>query len=89
MREATERELTSRAELERAREALRQQENERAREDQRWRAARQRRSGGRSRSIPPDHVVWVMIGPSTPPVTRRSVSRPTPPAQGAGGRRTG
>ncbi|MDD7940831.1 hypothetical protein PHK61_20625 [Actinomycetospora lutea] len=41
MREATERERASRAELERAREALRQQENERAREDQRWRAARQ------------------------------------------------
>jgi hypothetical protein len=41
MRETTERERASRAELERAREALRQQENERAREDQRWRAARQ------------------------------------------------
>ncbi|MEJ2862313.1 hypothetical protein [Actinomycetospora flava] len=41
MREATERERASRAELERAREAVRQQENERAREDQRWRAARQ------------------------------------------------
>ena len=41
MREATERERASRAELERAREALRQQENEREREDQRWRAARQ------------------------------------------------
>lgn len=41
MREATERERRSRAELERAREALRQQENEREREDQRWRAARQ------------------------------------------------
>jgi hypothetical protein len=41
MHEATERERASRAELERAREALRQQENEREREDQRWRAARQ------------------------------------------------
>jgi hypothetical protein len=41
MHDATERERASRAELERAREALRQQENEREREDQRWRAARQ------------------------------------------------
>ncbi|PVZ08011.1 hypothetical protein [Actinomycetospora cinnamomea] len=41
MHEATERERASRAELERAREALRQQENEREREEQRWRAARQ------------------------------------------------
>ncbi|MHC1560713.1 hypothetical protein ACR9E3_17280 [Actinomycetospora sp. C-140] len=41
MQQATERERASRAELERAREALRQQENEREREDQRWRAARQ------------------------------------------------
>ena len=41
MRDATESERASRAELERAREALRQQENEREREDQRWRAARQ------------------------------------------------
>lgn len=41
MQDATERERASRAELERAREALRQQENEREREDQRWRAARQ------------------------------------------------
>lgn len=41
MQQATERERASRAELERAREALRQQENERDREDQRWRAARQ------------------------------------------------
>jgi hypothetical protein len=41
MYEATERERGTRAELERAREALRQQENEREREDQRWRAARQ------------------------------------------------
>ncbi|GAA4914740.1 hypothetical protein EV188_111134 [Actinomycetospora succinea] len=41
LRDATERERASRAELERAREALRQQENEREREDQRWRAARQ------------------------------------------------
>ena len=41
MTQATERERASRAELERAREALRQQENERDREDQRWRAARQ------------------------------------------------
>jgi hypothetical protein len=41
MRKATERERTSRAELEHAREALRQQVNEREREDQRWRAARQ------------------------------------------------
>jgi hypothetical protein len=41
MHEATDRERASRAELERAREALRQQENEREREDQRWRAARQ------------------------------------------------
>jgi hypothetical protein len=41
MHEATERERGTRAELERAREALRQQENEREREDQRWRAARQ------------------------------------------------
>ncbi|HWN27655.1 MAG TPA: hypothetical protein VNP37_11875 [Actinomycetospora sp.] len=41
MHDATEQERHSRAELERAREALRQQENEREREDQRWRAARQ------------------------------------------------
>ena len=41
MHDATEKERASRAELERAREALRQQENERDREDQRWRAARQ------------------------------------------------
>ncbi|GAA4751579.1 hypothetical protein [Actinomycetospora chibensis] len=41
MQDATESERASRAELERAREALRQQENEREREDQRWRAARQ------------------------------------------------
>ncbi|MEJ2888076.1 hypothetical protein [Actinomycetospora aeridis] len=41
MQDATERERAGRAELERAREALRQQENEREREDQRWAAARQ------------------------------------------------
>lgn len=41
MQDATEKERASRAELERAREALRQQENEREREGQRWRAARQ------------------------------------------------
>ena len=41
MQQATDAERASRAELERAREALRQQENERDREDQRWRAARQ------------------------------------------------
>ncbi len=41
MQHATDAERGSRAELERAREALRQQENEREREDQRWRAARQ------------------------------------------------
>ena len=41
MKEATETERMSRAELERAREALRQQENERDREEQRWQAARQ------------------------------------------------
>jgi hypothetical protein len=41
MHQAEERERAGRAELERAREAVRQQENEREREDQRWRAARQ------------------------------------------------
>lgn len=37
------------------------------------------RTGGRSRSMPQDHVTWVIIGPSTPPVTRRcrAVSSPT------------
>ena len=41
MKDATETERVSRAELERSREALRQQENEREREEQRWQAARQ------------------------------------------------
>jgi len=41
MRHATDAERASRAELERAREAMRQQENERDREEQRWQAARQ------------------------------------------------
>lgn len=41
MEEATAAERRTRAELERAREALRQQENERDREEQRWAAARQ------------------------------------------------
>ena len=44
MQQATDAERVSRAELERAREALRQQENEREREDQRWRAAPSRSS---------------------------------------------
>ena len=41
MQESADAERASRAELERAREALRQQENERDREEQRWQAARQ------------------------------------------------
>lgn len=41
LQDATEAERSSRADLERAREALRQQELERRREEQRWRAARQ------------------------------------------------